>query len=205
MSEPKTKATEVETIAPGVLRWRIHDERIDWHADAGAVTEGGRSVVIDPLPLEDAAMAALGKVEAVCLTAGGHQRAAWSFRKKFGAKVYAPEGAEGLDEKPDATFSGGETLPGGIRAIHAPSIHETGYALLAKQGGGTLFIGDIMMIEDDNLMFPPDKYVEDRTKPRKTARMLLDQNFQILFFSHGAPVTKDAKDKIRKLLEADAA
>jgi len=205
MSEPESKANKVETVVPGILRWRIHDERIDWHSDSGAVVEGGRSVLIDPLPLEDEALEALGKIEAVCLTAGGHQRAAWSFRKRFGAKIYAPARAEGLDEEPDATFADGGSLPGGLKAIHAPAIHKAGYALLAKQGGGTLFCGDILVMEGDELMFVPDKYLEDRSAPRKTARMLLDYNFSILFSAHGDPITKGTKDRIRRLLEADAA
>lgn len=205
MSEPKTKAKKIETVVPGILRWRTHDERIDWHSDAGAVVEGGRSVLIDPLPLEEKALEALGTVEAICLTSAGHQRAAWSFRKRFGAKVYAPARAEGLDEEPDATFVDGGALPLGLKAIHAPAIHKAGYALLAKQGGGTLFCGDILVLEGKDLMFVPDKYLEDRSLPRKTARMLLDYNFSILFSAHGDPITSGAKDRIRKLLEADAA
>ena len=205
MSEPETRAMEVETVVPGLLRWRIHDERIDWHSDAGAVMEGGRSILIDPLPLDDVALTALGKVEAICLTAGGHQRAAWSLRKKLGAKVYAPAGADGLDEKPDATFSEGGVLPGGLRAIHSPGIHEASYAFLARHGGGTLFCGDILVREGDNLEFVPDRYLEDRSKPRKSARKFLELKFQILFSAHGDPITSGAHKAIRQLLEEDAA
>ena len=50
-------------------------------------------VLIDPLPLTDAALAEMGKVAAICLTQGHHQRSAWHYRKLFGVPVYAPAGA----------------------------------------------------------------------------------------------------------------
>ncbi|HJY82217.1 MAG TPA: hypothetical protein VKK81_14180 [Candidatus Binatia bacterium] len=49
MSEPKTIAQKAEEIVPGVWRWAVHDDRIDFESDAHAVVEGGRVVLIDPL------------------------------------------------------------------------------------------------------------------------------------------------------------
>ena len=42
MSEPKSRARRVQGIAPGVLHWTFHDDRIDFRSDAYAVREEGR-------------------------------------------------------------------------------------------------------------------------------------------------------------------
>jgi hypothetical protein len=34
MSEPKSKAEGAERVIPGVWRWRVWDERIDFESDA---------------------------------------------------------------------------------------------------------------------------------------------------------------------------
>ena len=69
-------------------------------------------VLIDPLPLAEAALKRLGTVEAICLTAKCHQRSAWRYRKKLGVKVYAPHGVRPMDEEPDVLYRAGDQLPG---------------------------------------------------------------------------------------------
>src|SRR5213593_3184800 len=101
MSEPKSRARDIVTVAPGILNWHLKDERIGGaRSDAHAVRRAGRTVLIDPLPLARSALERLGRVEAICLTGSCHQRSAWRHRKLFGAPVYAPKGAEGLEETP---------------------------------------------------------------------------------------------------------
>jgi hypothetical protein len=90
VSEPKTVATSIEEVVPGVWRWSIHDERIDFLGAAYAVGTDEGAVMIDPLPLESAALAELGRPEAIVLTCGSHQRCAWRYRRELGAPVYAP-------------------------------------------------------------------------------------------------------------------
>src|ERR1044071_4995313 len=79
MSEPRSKARTIEKVAPGILNWLLHDDRIDYRSDAHAVVLRGKTVLIDPLPLTSAALGRLGKVEAICLTGSWHQRAAWTY------------------------------------------------------------------------------------------------------------------------------
>jgi hypothetical protein len=121
MTEPKAKATQVEPVLPEVWRWHVRDDRLRGHeSDAYALVDVGRVILIDPLPIAPEKLGELGKVESIVLTASCHQRSAWRFRKHFGARVYAPEGAAGLEEKADFTYSGGDLLPGGLMAFHAP-------------------------------------------------------------------------------------
>src|SRR5437667_3316330 len=120
MSEPKTVARSISEIRPGRSHYKIDDEGIKSQSDAYAVVANGRVVLIDPVPLEPEPLRRLGTVEAIVLGTPSHQRSAWSYRRAHQAKVYAPEGWTGLDEKPDATFKEGDSLPLGVRSLHAP-------------------------------------------------------------------------------------
>ena len=66
MSEPKTVASTTEEVVPGLWYWWIHDERIGGYiASAHAVQAGDSVVLIDPLPLEEEAFRALGRISAI--------------------------------------------------------------------------------------------------------------------------------------------
>lgn len=205
MSEPKNRAKKIETVVPGILHWSVFDDRIHSETHAHAVVEGGKSVLIDPLPIEESALKDLGKVEAICLTGSCHQRSAWRHRKQFGVKVYAPKGAEGLEEKPDVEYGAGDALPGGLKAVHAPGPTEVHYAFHLERGGGALFCADILTHDGKKVGFVPSEYQDDPKRTRQTARRLIEMKFSTLLFDHGAPITREPQAAIRKALEADAA
>ncbi len=202
MSEPRNRAKKIETVVPGILHWSLVDDRIDSQSDAYAVREGERSVLIDPLPLEDSALKGLGKMEAICLTGSCHQRSAWRYRKQFGVRVYAPEGAEGLEEKPDLWYRKGDSLPGGLKAVHAPGPTESHYAFHLDREGGTLFCADIIVHDGKKLGFVPDEHQDDPKRTRETAKRFLELKFKTLCCAHGGPVTRDAHAAVRAALKA---
>lgn len=208
MSEPRTRAKTIQQVVPRVFRWHIKDERIgDTESDAYAVRDGDALVLIDPLPLEfraEAALARIGRLVAVCLTGSCHQRSAWRYRKKFGSKIYAPREAEGLEGKADAYYEGGESLPGGLTAVHAPGPAEAHYAFLRPRGG-VLFCSDLLMNAGrKGLRFVSDEYQDDPARTRESVRKLLDLKFRVLCFAHGAPLTEGARQAIREALRKDA-
>ena len=120
MSEPKTIARTIDEVVPGLFHYQVHDERIDHISDGYAVVDKGRVILVDPLPIDGAALTRLGAIGDIVVASASHQRSAWSYRRETKASVHAPQGAQGLDESPDATFRGGDRLPGGLRAMHAP-------------------------------------------------------------------------------------
>ncbi len=203
MSEPKSRASKVESILPGVLHWHLHDDRIDWRSDAFAVQEEGKTILIDPLPLEESAVEELGRVEAICLTGACHQRSAWRYRKQFGVKVYAPAGARTLEEEPDVSYREGDRLPGGLVAVHAPGPVEEMYVFHLERAG-VLFCADILINDKGKIGFVPDKYMDDPRRTRETARRFLDLGIQALCFAHGEPLKADPHAAIRKALEGEA-
>lgn len=222
MSEPRTQSRRVMAAAPGLLHWTLHDDRIEFRSDAYAVLgvrggSGHGAVLIDPLPLTDGALASffgrgstlptkgtlVGPLEAICLTGSCHQRSAWRYRRLFGVKVHAPRGARGLEERPDATYTHGSRLPGGLVAVHAPGPTRVHYALHRPAGRGIVFCADVLTHHRGVVRFIDDAYQDAPSQTRATARALLKLRFGVLCFAHGAPLTRGAKQAVRAALGSD--
>jgi glyoxylase-like metal-dependent hydrolase (beta-lactamase superfamily II) len=200
VSEPKTVAASIEAVVPGVWRWSIHDERIDFLGAAYAVMTDDGAVMIDPLPLEAAALAELGRPQAIVLTCGSHQRCAWRYRREFGVKVYAPSLSKEIDEEPDVRYGDGDTLPGGLRAVFTPGAGTTQHTLLLDNRK-VAFVPD-MLVEtpDGRVAMLASRWMYDPEEARRSVEKLLDLDFEVLCLAHGGAVTKGAKAAIRDTL-----
>jgi glyoxylase-like metal-dependent hydrolase (beta-lactamase superfamily II) len=200
MSEPQAVADGVEEVAPGVWWWSVHDDRIDFLSSALAVAGPDGTVLIDPLPLTAAALAELGDVGAICLTAGTHQRSAWRYRRELGAKVYAPALSRQIEEEPDARYGDGDELPGGLHAVFTPGAGTTQHTFLLEREG-IAFVPDLFThLPERGLRIVWDEYMHDPAQARRSIRRLLDLPFSILCLDHGAPLTDDPKSEIQALL-----
>ncbi len=205
MSEPTTRATQIVRLTSEILHWSIRDERIKNRSDAYAIRDEERTVLIDPLPLEESLYESLGKVQAICLTGSCHQRSTWSLRQRFGAKVYAPRGASGLEQSPDVWYGSNDRLPGGLKPVHSPGPTEAYYVFLFPQGRGALFCADLLVHDGGKVTLLPDKYMDDPVRLRESIRKLMDLRFGLLCFSHGPPLIAAPHEVIPGALEVDAA
>jgi glyoxylase-like metal-dependent hydrolase (beta-lactamase superfamily II) len=201
VTEPKTVAASFEEVVPGVRRWSIHDERIDFLGAAYAVTTERGTVLVDPLRLEDEALAELGRVEAIVLTCGSHQRCAWRYRRELGAPVYAPALAKEIDEEPDVRYGDGDTLPAGLRAVFTPGAGTTQHTLVLGDPK-VAFVPD-MLVEtpDGRVAMLASRWMYDPDEARRSVEKLLDLDFDVLCLTHGGAVTEDAKEAVRAALE----
>ncbi len=207
MSEPKAKADRIQLLNPWLYHWTVSDDRIDnFRSDAYAVLTDEGKVLIDPLPLADEALAGIGKVGAIYLTGGQHQRSAWRYRKALGVPVYAPEGAAGLEEEPDQCYRDGDSLPGGLKAIRTPGLTNHYALLMATEGGsGALFCGDLLIREADGpFQLLPDEYLDDPILARESASQLAQLQVEVLCPAHGAPCLTGCGRAIQKALEGEA-
>jgi glyoxylase-like metal-dependent hydrolase (beta-lactamase superfamily II) len=204
MSEPKAVARTVDEVVPGVWTWSVHDERIDFVSTAHAVRADEGAVLIDPLPLEPEALAGLGDVAAICMTAGTHQRSTWRYRRDLGVPVYAPALSKLIDEEPDVRYEEGDVLPGGLEPVFTPGGGTTQHTLLLARDGGVAFVPDLLVnVPGRGLQITSDEYVHDPAQARRSIEKLLGLEFSVLCLNHGAPVTEKAKDAIRALLTGD--
>lgn len=206
MPEPSGTAKLVGEILPGIFRFTIHDDRIDYQSDSYVVIEQGRAVLIDPLPMNDWDLTRVGSVEAICLTASCHERSAWRYRRKLKVPVYSPEGGVDFEETPDRWYKAGNPLPGGLMAVHAPGPTEAHYAFYLELNGGVLFCADLLTNAGGaGLAFVPDVYQDEPARTRESVRRLLDLRFETLCLNHGDPIVHGAKDAIAQALAQDVA
>ncbi len=211
MSEPKARARATSRVVPGVYRWHVTDDRIGGsESDAYAVVARGRAVLVDPLPLAEAALARLGRVEAIVLTAACHQRSSWRLREAHRVPVFAPRGvpvgaAPGqLLEEPDRRYGDGDLLPGRLRAVHAPGPTEAMYALW-HEPTGALFLADVLTHDGRGTpAFVPGEYQDDPRRTRATVRALQQRLApKVLCFEHGPPIRRGARDALLRSLVED--
>ena len=206
MSEPKAVAADLEEIAPGLCHWRVQDERIAGSTSgAHAIRAEEGWVLVDPLPLIEDALARLEPVAAIVLTAATHQRSAWRYRRRFGTRVWLPEGSRATDEQHDEDYGPDDALPGGLRAIHTPGPELPHYSLLLEGDPSVLFSPDLVeRLSDGELEFVPARYHDDPAETRRSVERSLELDFGILCLSHGLPITEDPHRALRGLLDRTA-
>jgi glyoxylase-like metal-dependent hydrolase (beta-lactamase superfamily II) len=201
VSEPQTVADHVEEVVRGVWTWSIHDERIDFVSTAHAVTSAEGTVLVDPLPLVEDALAELGDIRAICLTAGTHQRSAWRYRRELGVPVHAPALSKLIEEEPDERYGDGDDLPGGLRAVFTPGAGTTQHTFLLDREGGIAFVPDLFVnVVGQGLAIVGEEEMPDPEEARRSIRKVLDLPFAVLCLDHGSPVTNDPKAAISALL-----
>jgi glyoxylase-like metal-dependent hydrolase (beta-lactamase superfamily II) len=206
MTEPREVAPSAREVVPGLWHWRISNSNIGGHTSSSqALMTREGLMLVDPVRLDDVALGALPRPLATLLTARCHQRAAWRYRREFGAEVWLPEDAAEADEAPDRTYADGQILPGGLRAFRTPGPEWPHYSFLFEGDPGILFCSDLVGADDTGtLHFIDPAYHEDPAATRVSTEKLLDLPFEVLCLDHGAPITDDPKAAIRDVLARSA-
>jgi glyoxylase-like metal-dependent hydrolase (beta-lactamase superfamily II) len=205
MPAPRGTAKLTGEVAPGVHRFTMHDNRIDSESDCYVIVANGRIVLIDPLPMKIQDIKKLGEVEAICLTASCHERAASRYRRNFKVPVYAPKGAVDFDRQPSRRYRSGDHLPGGLQPVHSPGPTDAHYSFFLRRNGGAVFCADLLTnTKGRGLAFVADEYQDDPKLTRSSVRRLLHLPFKVLCLNHGSPIKTGAKKAIRQALAKDA-
>src|SRR5436309_2495428 len=144
MPPPKETAKLAGEIVQGVYRFTMHDDRIDFQSDCYVLVTNNRATLIDPLPMAEQDLASFGEVEAICLTASCHERAAAQYQRLFNVPIYAPKLAVDFEGAPDCWYGPGTRLPGGLKAVHSPGPTDAHYSLYLKRDGGVVFCADLL-------------------------------------------------------------
>jgi glyoxylase-like metal-dependent hydrolase (beta-lactamase superfamily II) len=201
VSEPKAVAERVEEVVPGVCSWHVHDDRINFLSAAHAVSSGDGVVLVDPLPLAEAALRALGEVTAIVLTSGSHQRSGWRLRRELDVPVSAPALSRQIDEEPDVRYGEGDRLPGGLTPLFTPGAGTTQHTLLTEGEPPVVIVSDLLVrAPGRSVELIPDKYAHDPAQARASIRRLLELDFDTLCMGHGQPLREGAKDAVRRAL-----
>jgi glyoxylase-like metal-dependent hydrolase (beta-lactamase superfamily II) len=206
MAEPNAVAEAAVEVVPGVWDWGVANERIGGAESTGhAVAADDGIVLVDPVRLAPDALAALGPVAAILLTAQCHQRSAWRYRRESGAPVWAPDATRPMEEEPDERYRAGDLLPAGLRVVHTPGPEEVHFSFLREASPRVLLCSDLLTnYAGRGLDFVPLQYHDDPPQTRRTVEELLDLDFDVLCLDHGSAVTADPKREIRALLSRTA-
>jgi len=199
-------ADEFQTLGNGIYYWSVFEPSVKCEVGCAAFKLAGGLVVIDPVPLAEAAwkeLTADAPLRAILLTNGNHVRAAVDLRKQYPVPVVtAPETRRDIFElKADVTLLPGELLYG-IAAIPIPGATAGETAFFVPPG--IIVLGDAIINTslEKGLEFLPDKYCADAAQNRASLKKLLDFDFHTLIFAHGAPITTHAKEKLSALLQS---
>jgi hypothetical protein len=206
VSEPSRWARTIEPVISGIFRWSVEDDRlVGLESDAHAVVVEGRVTLLDPLPVDPAALAALGAPEAIVLTAGNHQRASWRLRRELGIPVFAPQDAHALEEHADGYYLAGEPLPGGLVPFHTPGPIESMHVLWRPAPVSVVFLADLLTHDGrGNLAFVASAYQDEPERTRHSVRRVLEQLApEVVCFSHGPPLKEGVPEALLRALRED--
>ncbi len=193
----------------GVLGIPLHGYALK--ADDGTV------VWVDPPPVpprDEPAVFQLGQPSHIFVTFRDHDRAVAQYMARFNAKLWIPSGRGGSFDRPDVEFGEATDLPGGLRALSMVACGYGEHALLGTvRGRRFAFTGDSLWNFEGSCFNPLVRFLAFRTLPGGLAlkrhyrggddsaayaeiAKLADQDLDALLLSHGAPIERDARQRL---------
>lgn len=189
---------DFEMIADGVFWWHDFNPECKTECSSTAINTPEGLVLVDPLRLEAQAVTRLigeGKIAAVLLTNGNHERASADQKERWGVPIYAPEGARN-EVAADRWVSAGDLLFQSVRVVELPGGGPGEAAYLTPE---VLILGDAL-IHLSALEILPDKYCRDPRQLRESLQTLVPLNYDVACFAHGVPLRSEARTQINRLL-----
>ena len=203
-----SQAAEFQMLNDAVCVWSVYEPSVKCEIGCTAIKAGSGWVVIDPVPLSEAAWDELleeAPLRAILLTNGNHPRDAANLASRHKVPICtAPETRRDIAELlPEVALLPGELLYG-IRAIPIPGATPGETAFYSNTG--VLVLGDAVIntSTERGLELLPEKYCTDAKQNRESLRQLLTLDFKILTLAHGAPVVDRAREKLAALLNSSS-
>jgi len=138
---------------------------------------------------------------------GDHVRNLAKVKELSGAEVMSHEGDAADIEKATGVKVKGlkdrEKLPycGGIEVVSVPG-HSLGNCCYYLSKKKVMIAGDTVFGDDaGNISAPPERYCLDVKQAERGIKRLLDYDFDVLLITHGKDTMKDAKSKVKELVE----
>lgn len=203
MSESVT-AGAIESVLPGVFRWEAYSPHHKVNLTSHAVVMAERVFIFDPIRLAEEPLKELltkGRITAIVLTSGNHERDCLWWREQTGAPIWAAAGA-GLN------LTGARYFDSRQREWEGWQVHSLG-------GGGAgelafrwreqslIVIGDaVVNLPDRTLELLPDKYCSNPNQLRENLKALVCEPFAVMVMAHGEAVMSEASKRVETLLES---
>ena len=193
-------------IVSDILTWPWFSEPHGYNFNGHLVRHPGGNICIDPVePAEDDldAIAQEG-VAWIILTNRNHSRAANRLRARTGARtvIHADDAdhARSQGTELDDGLNLGDTI-GPLEVVDAAG-KSPGEVALLWPDRGILIVGDAIIGNPPGQCgLLPERVMDDPARLRKSLRKLLDLDFDILLVGDGEPILRDAKARLKELIE----
>lgn len=192
----------MEEVIPGIVHWTARHPKIGISVDSYLLTDTGTA--LDPILPEGEGPEWIGhNVDRAVLTVHHHLRSAPDLRVPILAHRSGLHEFERHGVKAEGYEAGDELAPG-VRALPFGRICPDDAALHVAVGPGAFAFGD-GVVNYGGLGYPPDQFLGDDPEAVKADIVqglipLLDEEFDVLLFAHGAPVAEGGKQLLREFV-----
>lgn len=199
----------MRSLFEDIWTWSVYskEKRLDFNGHV--LFDKDATVVVDPPALEEGDLEKIGRAAApfhIILTNKDHCRESRAVRQQLQAEIWIHEADAGLlAEPPDRTFTDGESLPGGLRALHVPDNKSPGEtALHLNRHGGILILGDALIGRPvgELSLLPEGKYADPR-KAKEGIRALLEPSYTTVLVGDGTSIFRNGRDAVQRFLDRD--
>ncbi len=193
-------------VVSDILTWPWFSEPHGYNFNGHLVRDPGGNLCIDPVePTEDDMNALVREgVTRIVLTNRNHSRAANRVRARTGARtaIHADDADHARNQQTelDDRLEVGGTL-GPLEVVDA-SGKSPGEVALLWPDRGILIVGDAIIGNPPGQCgLLPERVMDDPARLRSNLRKLLDLDFDILLVGDGESLLRDAKARLKELVE----
>ena len=193
-------------IVSDILTWPWFSEPHGYNFNGHLVRDPGGNICIDPVEPTEDDMDALVREDVawIILTNRNHSRAANRVRASTGARtvIHADDADHARSQETeldDALETGGTVGP--LETVDA-SGKSPGEVALLWRDRGILIVGDAIIGNPPGQCgFLPERAMDDPARLRRNVRKLLDLDFDILLVGDGESILRNAKARLKELVE----
>ena len=140
-----TPAHDLEPLGHGLFIWHAYDPVAKTDLFSTAMVTPGGLVLVDPIPLDDEALAdlrRLGAVFGIVVTNENHPRAAADYAALFNAPIFGRQASKIFDGI--STVLDGDLIADELKVITIDGAAPGEIALYHSANGGTVLVGGIL-------------------------------------------------------------
>ena len=196
----------MQDLVSDILTWPWFSEPHGYNFNGHLVRDPDGNICIDPVEptAEDTDTLVRDGVAWIVLTNRNHSRAANQVRASTGARtiIHADDADHARNQETDlddALVVGGTVGP--LEVVDA-SGKSPGEVALFWRDRGILIVGDAVIGNPPGQCgLLPERVMDDPARLRRNLRKLLDLDFDILLVGDGASIIRNAKARLRDLVE----
>ncbi len=193
-------------IVSDILTWSWFSEPHGYNFNGHLIRDPGGNICIDPVePAEDDMNDLIREgVARIILTNRNHSRAANRVRARTGARtaIHAEDAdhAGNQETELDDGLDTGDKV--GPLEVVAASGKSPGEVALLWPDRGILIVGDAIIGNPPGQCgLLPERVMDDPARLRNSLRKFLDLDFDILLFGDGESILRDAKSRLKELVQ----